>query len=52
MVRSPFAHARIGNVDASAALGMPGVRHVFTGDDLAGDAGPRPCRAPGPSPTT
>ena len=24
-VRSPFAHARIGNIDASAALAMPGV---------------------------
>ncbi|MGH9193553.1 MAG: xanthine dehydrogenase family protein molybdopterin-binding subunit [Acidimicrobiales bacterium] len=34
MVRSPFAHARIGNVDASAALAVPGVRHVFTGADL------------------
>ena len=34
MVRSPFAHARIGNVDASAALAIPGVRHVFTGADL------------------
>ena len=29
----------------------PGVRHVLTGDDLAGDVGRRPCRAPGPSPT-
>jgi aerobic carbon-monoxide dehydrogenase large subunit len=34
MVRSPFAHARIGNIDASAALALPGVRHVFTGADL------------------
>ncbi|HET6771996.1 MAG TPA: molybdopterin cofactor-binding domain-containing protein [Acidimicrobiales bacterium] len=34
MVRSPFAHARIGNIDTSAAAAMPGVRHVFTGDDL------------------
>src|SRR5918996_1677795 len=34
MVRSPYAHARIGNVDASAALAVPGVRHVFTGADL------------------
>jgi aerobic carbon-monoxide dehydrogenase large subunit len=34
MVRSPFAHARIGNIDTSAAAAMPGVRHVLTGDDL------------------
>jgi carbon-monoxide dehydrogenase large subunit len=36
MVRSPFAHARIGGIDASAALAMPGVRHVFSGADLRG----------------
>jgi aerobic carbon-monoxide dehydrogenase large subunit len=47
MVRSPFAHARIGNVDASAALAMPGVRHVFSGDDLAGEwAAAMPCAWP------
>ncbi len=34
MVRSPFAHARIGNIDTSAAAAMPGVRHVITGEDL------------------
>jgi aerobic carbon-monoxide dehydrogenase large subunit len=34
MVRSPFAHARIGNIDTSAALEMPGVRQVLTGEDL------------------
>ena len=34
MVRSPFAHARIGNIDTSAAAAMPGVRHVLTGEDL------------------
>ena len=34
MVRSPYAHARIGNIDASEAASMPGVRHVFTGHDL------------------
>jgi len=34
MVRSPFAHARIGNIDTSAAAAMPGVRQVLTGDDL------------------
>src|SRR4029450_1808384 len=47
MVRSPFAHARIGNIDTSAATAMPGVRHVFTGDDLR-DAWPTamPCAWP------
>ena len=34
MVRSPFAHARIGGIDSSAALEMPGVRQVLTGEDL------------------
>ncbi len=34
MVRSPFAHARIGSIDTSAALAMPGVRHVFAGADV------------------
>lgn len=44
MVRSPFAHARIGRVDVSAALDMPGVRHVFTGADLRDEwANPMPC---------
>jgi carbon-monoxide dehydrogenase large subunit len=34
-VRSSHAHARIGAIDASAALKMPGVLRVFTGRDLA-----------------
>jgi carbon-monoxide dehydrogenase large subunit len=34
-VRSPVAHARITRVDASAALGAPGVLAVITGADLA-----------------
>jgi aerobic carbon-monoxide dehydrogenase large subunit len=47
MVRSPFAHARIGNIDTSAAAAMPGVRHVFTGPDLRdGWAAPMPCAWP------
>ncbi|HEY6698910.1 MAG TPA: molybdopterin cofactor-binding domain-containing protein [Acidimicrobiales bacterium] len=47
MVRSPFAHARIGNIDASAALAIPGVRHVFTGADLRdGWAAAMPCAWP------
>lgn len=34
-VRSPHAHARIGKIDARAALAVPGVVRVFTGADLA-----------------
>ncbi|HEX6931199.1 MAG TPA: xanthine dehydrogenase family protein molybdopterin-binding subunit [Streptosporangiaceae bacterium] len=34
-VRSPVAHARIGRIDASAALDMPGVLAVYTAEDLA-----------------
>jgi len=34
-VRSPLAHARISNVDVSAALEAPGVVAAFTGADLA-----------------
>ena len=35
ILRSPHAHARITNIDASAAKEQPGVVAVFTGDDLA-----------------
>lgn len=34
IVRSPYAHARIRNIDASAALEMEGVVAVVTGKDL------------------
>jgi len=33
-VRSPVAHARITNVDTSAALAAEGVVHVYTGADF------------------
>ena len=33
-LRSPFAHARINSIDASAALAMDGVRAVYTIDDV------------------
>lgn len=36
-VRSPFAHATINGVDASAALALPGVHAVFTAADLNPD---------------
>jgi carbon-monoxide dehydrogenase large subunit len=35
ILRSPFAHARIGSIDSSAAMEVPGVVAVITGDDLA-----------------
>jgi carbon-monoxide dehydrogenase large subunit len=34
IVRSPYAHARIKSIDASAALAIPGVLAVITGADL------------------
>ena len=34
IVRSPYAHAKITSIDASAALAMPGVLAVITGKDL------------------
>src|SRR6266702_627499 len=36
-VRSPHAHARVGRVDAAAALATPGVIAVLTGADAAAD---------------
>jgi aerobic carbon-monoxide dehydrogenase large subunit len=40
-IRSPFAHARIGSIDASAALAAPGVIAVLTAADYLAD-GHRP----------
>jgi CO/xanthine dehydrogenase Mo-binding subunit len=40
LVRSPFAHARVGPIDVSAALALPGVRLVVTGEDLERDTEP------------
>jgi aerobic carbon-monoxide dehydrogenase large subunit len=37
VVRSPHAHARIRNVDATAALAAPGVRLVLTAADIEGE---------------
>ena len=34
LVHSPYPHARIVSIDKSAALAMPGVKAVITGDDL------------------
>src|SRR5690242_9961217 len=33
-VRSPFAHAKLGAIDATAALALPGVRAVLTAADI------------------
>ena len=40
IVRSPYAHARIGQIDASAALALPGVIGVVTGADVAAHSQP------------
>src|ERR1051325_11559983 len=42
-VRSIYAHARVGGVDASEALKAPGVVAVYTGADVAEKVGPVPC---------
>lgn len=43
-VRSPYAHADIGEIDVSAAAGMPGVIAVLTGKQVAEDElGGLPC---------
>lgn len=43
-VRSPYAHADIGDIDVSAAAGMPGVIAVLTGKQVAEDEiGGLPC---------
>ena len=51
-VRSPHAHAKIRAIAKDAALAMPGVVAVLTGDDIAADGlGGIPCGflpAPGP----
>jgi carbon-monoxide dehydrogenase large subunit len=41
-VRSPYANARITNVDTTAALSMPGVAAVFTAPDVNDRIGPLP----------
>ncbi len=46
-LRSDRAHAEIASIDASAALGMPGVIAVLTGDDVAAaNHKPMPAAAP------
>ena len=45
IVRSPYAHARIEKIDATAAKRMPGVVGVFTGADVNAQCGFVPCAA-------
>ena len=42
-VRSPLAHAKITNIDTSAAKEMPGVVAVLTGADLDTEQSSMPC---------
>jgi carbon-monoxide dehydrogenase large subunit len=41
--RSVYAHARIKNIDDSAARSLPGVLDILTGKDLQGKLGKVPC---------
>ncbi len=43
ILRSPYAHARITNIDTSKAKAHPGVRAVYTAKDLEGKVNPMPC---------
>ncbi len=36
LLLSPYAHARVKGIDASAALAMPGVKAILTADDVPG----------------
>jgi carbon-monoxide dehydrogenase large subunit len=42
VVRSPEAHARIVSIDASAALAHPGIKAVYTGEDMRDLLAPLP----------
>src|SRR5262245_29518241 len=45
-VRSPYAHAKIGRIDTSAAASRPGVVKVITGQDIRGRCQPIPLGGP------
>ncbi len=49
LMPSPRPHARVINIDASAALAMPGVHGILTAKDLPGPPAP-PARPPAPAP--
>src|SRR5436190_8880287 len=44
LLLSPMPHARVRNIDATAALAMPGVKAILTADDLP-ELGPNVERA-------
>jgi carbon-monoxide dehydrogenase large subunit len=46
ILRSPVAHAKITNLDTTAARALPGVHAVYTGADLADEQGSLPCAWP------
>ena len=48
IVRSPYAHAFIRNIDAEAALQVPGVVGVITGADVRREMRPFPVGVPEP----
>jgi carbon-monoxide dehydrogenase large subunit len=43
ILRSPYGHAKITSIDASAARQLPGVIAIFTGEDIAKEQNPLPC---------
>ena len=45
VVRSPYAHARLGKIDTGAAANAPGVVAVLTGEDTKGKLGSVPVAA-------
>ncbi len=47
-LRSPFAHARINQIDVEAAKASPGVVAVLTAEDLGDNAAPGPLLLPPP----
>ena len=47
VVRSPYAHAEVNNIDINAALSCPGVNTILTGEDYLSDGlGPIPSMPP------
>jgi aerobic carbon-monoxide dehydrogenase large subunit len=50
-VRSPYAHARVGVIDTAAALAIPGVVAVVTGQDLQEAYEPMPMADPAEIPS-
>src|SRR5689334_25066196 len=49
LLLSPYPHARVRRIDASAALAMPGVKGILTADDLPAPPKPAAGSDAGPS---